>query len=119
MFFYLVLLSFLDPYVAVQLFKDHDIERKETAQKRGTRDPVFKESLEFDITCDTSKPLCSFSLAVSINHHPIVGKDQVLGHVLFSLDSPQKTAQTHWQSVHDMPHKHIEFWHSLLDPDEL
>ena len=103
----------------MSLFKEQTIEKKETQTKRSTRDPVFDEAVEFNISTDSSKPLTTFSLVVTLNSHTMVGKDEVVGHVIFSLTSPQKSAADHWQAVQESPHKHHYGWHQLIDPDEL
>lgn len=111
--------SIVDPFVSVALFKADTMERKDTTTKRATRDPEFKESLEFDIYTNVQLPLATYSVVVTVNHHSFAGKDEVLGHVIFSVDSPQKSAADQWKAASDEPHKHHFKKHNLLDADEI
>lgn len=113
------MLIFIDPYVSVSLFREQSIERKDTAKKTNTRDPEYNESIEFDISTDVTKPLTTYTLVVTINHSSLIGTDCVLGHVIFSLTSPQRSACEQWKHVEQSPHQHGTEWHSLIDPDEL
>ncbi|XP_057293932.1 synaptotagmin-4-like [Hydractinia symbiolongicarpus] len=107
------------PYTTVTLYKEQNFVKKETGTKRSTRDPVFKESLVFEVFTDIATPLSTFSLVATLNHHSMIGRDEVLGHVIFCLTSPQKSAAEHWKRVEETPHKHHSSWHALIDPDEL
>ncbi|XP_065666865.1 synaptotagmin-7 isoform X1 [Hydra vulgaris] len=109
----------ISSYVTLSLFRESSIERKDTLIKRNCRDPVYEESLEFNISTDFSKPLTTFTLVATINNVTLVGKDVVIGHVIFSLTSPQKSAADHWKRVQDTPHRYHSEWHSLIDPDEI
>ena len=100
------------------LFKKTTTARKNTVTKRNSRDPTFNEQLDFDIATDSTKLLSTYKLVVTVNN---VGRfrDEVLGHVIFSLTSPQATAVQQWKSVQEQPHKSHSQWHYLVDPDEL
>jgi len=108
-----------NPYISVSLFREQSIERKDTAKKTNTRDPEYNESIEFDISTDVTKPLTTYTLVVTMNHSSLIGTDCVLGHVIFSLTSPQRSACEQWKYVEQSPHQHDTKWHSLIDPDEL
>lgn len=110
---------FQDPYITVMLFRETTTTRKNTATKRNARDPTFHEKLEFEIATDTTKPLSTYTLVVTVNNAGIIKRDEVLGHVIFSLTSPQTTAAQHWKRVQEKPHEYHSQWHSLVDPDEL
>lgn len=101
------------------LFRETTTTRKNTATKRSARDPTFHETLEFEIATDAAKPLSTYTLVVTVNDAGIFKRDEVLGHVIFSLTSPQATAVQHWKSVEEQPHKYHSQWHYLVDPDEL
>uniref|UniRef100_A0A7M5V9H2 C2 domain-containing protein n=2 Tax=Clytia hemisphaerica TaxID=252671 RepID=A0A7M5V9H2_9CNID len=107
-------------YATVQLFKEDSVDKKDIVVKRNSRDPVFKEMVEFDVNIDANCPLSRYSLVISLIHKAgIVGRDEILGHVIFSISSPQKSAAEHWKFICDTPHQHLEQSHSLVDPDEL
>ena len=95
------------------------MEKKGTQTQHNTRNPTFNESIDFDVTTDTRTPLITFALAVTIIDRSLLGKDEILGHVIFSSLSPQKSAIDHWKAVQNQPHKRHMFWHSLIDPEDL
>lgn len=110
----------LDTYATVQLFKEQSVDKKDIGVKKSSRDPVFKEMVEFDVETDIDRPLSRYSLVISlIQKASVMGKDEILGHVIFSVTSPQKSAADHWKFICETPHKHLEQTHSLVDPDEI
>ena len=109
----------IDPYVIIKLYKGDTVDKKETLQVRNTRSPKFNESFQFQIVTDFEYPLSVFSLVVTVASRTLIGRDEALGHVIFSLDSPQSTAVGHWKEVHENPHKTHTRWHKLLDPEEI
>ncbi|XP_057292890.1 synaptotagmin-7-like [Hydractinia symbiolongicarpus] len=111
--------SSLNPYASISLFKENSTEKKDTTTKRKTRNPTFNECLDFDITTNPSTPLEVFSLAVTLFNHNLVGKDDVLGYVIFSSSSPQESAADHWREVQNEPHKRITKWHHLIDAKDI
>ncbi|XP_065671055.1 synaptotagmin-7 isoform X2 [Hydra vulgaris] len=111
--------KFSNPYVTVSLFREETIEMKNTSKKYNMRDPIFNESIEFDISTDVSNPLSVYTMVVTVNDISFLGKNRVIGHVIFSLFSPQKSAVTHWQIVQNSPHQSYSEWHSLIDPNEI
>ncbi|XP_047140074.1 synaptotagmin-4 isoform X1 [Hydra vulgaris] len=111
--------KFSNFYVTVSLFREKKIEMKNTSIKYNLRDPIFNEPIEFEISTDISSPLSVYTLVVTVNNSNMLGKDRVIGHVIFSLLSPQKSAVTHWQLVQDSPHQSHSEWHTLLDPNEI
>ena len=100
------------------LFAKATTTRKNTATKRNSRNPTFNEKLEFGIATDSTKLLSTYKLVVTVNNGGSF-RDEVIGHVIFSLTSPQATAVQHWKSVEEQPHKYHSQWHYLVDPDEL
>ena len=110
---------FPDPYVRVLLCRETGWEKKETKTKRNTRNPVWNESLMLNCATDSYSPLGIFSMVVSVIHHSLVGKDEIMGHVFFSLDAKQESARLHWKHVGETPHKLQAEWHTLIDPEDL
>ncbi|XP_065671059.1 synaptotagmin-11-like isoform X2 [Hydra vulgaris] len=111
--------KFSNPYVTVSLFREETIEMKNTSKKYNMRDPIFNESIEFDISTDVSNSLSVYTMVVTVNDISFLGKNRVIGHVIFSLFSPQKSAVTHWQIVQNSPHQSYSEWHTLIDPNEI
>jgi len=114
----LIVLS-ADPYVIVKLYKGDTYDKKETLHIRNTRSPKFHETFQFHLVTDFEYPLTVFSLVVTVANRQLIGRDDILGHVIFSLDSPQPSAIGHWKEVQTEPHKSHSRWHSLLDPDDI
>ena len=108
-----------DPYVIVKLYKGNSYEKKETLHLRNTRSPKFHETFQFPLATDFEFPLSVFSLVVTVVNKVLIGRDEIIGHVIFSLDSPQSSAVTHWGNVQTDPHKLHTRWHSLVDPDDI
>ena len=103
----------------MKLYKGDSYEKKETLHLRNTRAPKFHETFQFQLATDFEYPLSVFSLVVTIANKVLIGRDEVLGHVIFSLDSPQNSAITHWRNVQTEPHKTHSRWHSMIDPEDV
>lgn len=100
------------------LYGEQGIQKRETSVKQSGN-PEFNETLLFNVFTNTSTPLDMYSLLVTINSHNKFGKDEVLGHVIFSVNSPQLTATDQWEKIKNVPHKQITGWHTLVDPSDI
>ena len=109
----------IDPSVRVSLYKDNTIETKETQQMSNDRNPTFNESFDFHVNTGTGVPLSTYSLAVTIMHHSVFRKAYALGHVIFTVNSPQESAEKHLLETESDPHRRIIKWHNLIDPDDI
>jgi len=109
----------MNPYVRASLYREDSIDSKETTTKKNTKNPEFNEVLEFAVATDASTPLDTFSLVVSLISRSVIGKDDIIGHVIFSSFSPQESGFYQWQAVVNEPHKRFIEWHNLYDPGEL
>ena len=112
-------LIFLDPYVKVSLYKEQNVETKTTAHQTNQRNPVFNESFDFDINTDATSPLTTYSLAVTVMHRSFLRKDSCLGYVIFTINSPQESAEKHLKMAENDPHRRITQWHKLIHPKEM
>ena len=109
-----------DPFATVTLYEEDSMETKRTHTQHKTKNPVFNESFDFDVTTDVSTPLNVLSLVVTMSTtSTLIGREEILGHVIFSLTSPQQEAIDHWKMVQNQPHKRHIVWHKMLDHDEL
>lgn len=114
-----MLFSSLDPYVVVSLYKNDEVETKETVHLLKDRNPIFNEAFDFNVQTDHATPISTYSLVVTVMHKSIVRRDWTIGHVIYSLTSPQESAREQWKLVEAEPHRrHIE-WQHLLDPCEV
>ena len=80
---------------------------------------MWDEKHLFDVMTSSSNPLNTLSLVVTLISHSLMGKDEIVGHVIFCLDSAQRSAVQHWRQVEESPHTMITNWHTLIDPEEL
>ena len=83
------------------------------------RNPIFNESFDFKASTETSSPLTTYSLVVTLMHHSLLQKDSAIGHVIFTINSPQESAERHLKHVSNEPHLRITEWHKLIDPDDV
>lgn len=111
--------STLDPYVIVRLYKGDTMEKQEGEPAWNTRSPHFDETFTFQLVTDFEFPLNVFSLVITIVNRNLIGRDEIIGHMIFSLDSPQQPAVSHWNEVHSNPQEKQTRWHSLVAPDEI
>lgn len=100
------------------LYDENGIQQKETTVKRSKR-PEFNEALDFTVHTNSSTPLDIYSLVLTVNIKSKIGKDETIGHVIFSAASPQQSAVAHWEKLRNEPHKRLSEWHVLLDPSEI
>ena len=110
---------FTDPYVKAAFYKDGTIETKETAHQLNEKNPVFNESFDFKANTDVASPLNTYSLVVTLMHHSLFQKDSPLGHVIFTMNSPQESAENHFRHVSNEPHLRITEWHKLIDSEDV
>ena len=108
-----------DTYCRMYLFREDGMERQTTKIKRNNHNPVWDEKHTFKVATSSSHPLQMLSLAITLISNSIISKDEVIGHVIFSLDSSQDSAVSHWRQVNDCPHLSITNWHTLTEPEEL
>lgn len=95
------------------------METKTTAHQTNQRCPVFNESFDFNINTDATSPLTTYSLAITVMHRSLLKKDSGIGHVIFTLNSPQESAERHFKCVENDPHRRLTQWHTLIDPKDI
>ena len=105
--------------VSVTFFSDHGTIKQKTETVRNTKEPQFNTSFDFGVYTNAQFPLTTNTLVVTVHHLSIFGQEEILGHVIFSHQSPQRNAKIHWDKVQNSPHVQHEESHFLLDPDEL
>ncbi len=94
-------------------------EKKETKIRRNTRNPTWQETHMMDVVTSGSDPLSIMSLIITVVSHSLMGKDEIMGHVIFGLDSLESEAVSHWRELEEAPHTRITRWHRLINPEEI
>ncbi|XP_065060006.1 synaptotagmin-4-like [Rhopilema esculentum] len=108
-----------DTYCRINLWREDGLDRRETKIRRNSKHPVWDEKHVFDVSTSSSDPLNTLSLVITLISHSFMGKDEIIGHVIFSMDAKQQSAVQHWRQVNDSPYVSITNWHSFIDPEEV
>lgn len=111
-----------DPYVKVQVTHSGQKTKKKTEVKKQTTNPVFNESLSFDVP---SEGLMDVQLEVIICNWDRVTKHAPLGTLCFSLqnemkgnkgsneESKEALPYSHFWEANQNPRKAVAKWHAL------
>ena len=102
--------------VSVTFYTEHGSVKRNTDIVRNTQNPQFNTTFDFEVHTDTQYPLTTNTLVVTVHHLGILGQEDILGHVIFSHQSPQKNAKMHWEKVQNYPHFEHEESFFLLEP---
>ena len=102
----------------MRLYKTDSTEEKKSETVWSKR-IGFQDVFTFHICTDFEFPLTVFSLVISVLNYNLIGRDEVIGYVILSLDSPQSTGLTHWRDVAKNPQEEKEYWHYLMEPNEI
>uniref|UniRef100_A0A8R1HP81 C2 domain-containing protein n=1 Tax=Caenorhabditis japonica TaxID=281687 RepID=A0A8R1HP81_CAEJA len=108
-----------DPYVKIeQTFNGKRFKSKKSSTKRANLNPVFHETLVFDI------PACQVddtNILIQVMDWDRIGKDDLLGCCILGKDSPTADGKAQWESsLNAVPgegqqkSKPVGQWHSLL-----
>ncbi|XP_030833150.1 synaptotagmin-B isoform X2 [Strongylocentrotus purpuratus] len=100
--------------VAVTQVKDNALSTvvKRTRVRRHTRQPVFKESMSFEIN-DLNNLRDGMTVVCSLSGKSLTGKPQTLGQVRFGLGASRETEKLQWANVLRNPGLSITQWHTL------
>ncbi|OXA51671.1 Synaptotagmin-17 [Folsomia candida] len=100
------------PYVRVSVvINDRHIKTKKTSYKKYTLDPVFNESLSFDVN---SVQLADCVVVVSVmDFNGGVVKDNFVGRVILGKESSGPHEVNHWKNMVQSHRTAIAQWHSL------
>lgn len=110
---FLFLLSFLDPYVKVNLFQGKKrVCKKKTHVKKCAPNPVFNELFVFDLPSEDG--LRDTSVELLLLDSDRSSRTPVIGRLLLGTSSPG-TAGEHWREICDHPRRQIAKWHALSE----
>ncbi|KAF1752432.1 hypothetical protein GCK72_018987 [Caenorhabditis remanei] len=108
-----------DPYVKIeQTFNGKRFKSKKSSTKRANLNPVFHETLIFDIP---SSQIAETNILIQVMDWDRIGKDDLLGCCILGKDSPTADGRTQWENcLNAVPeegqqkNKPVGQWHSLL-----
>jgi len=102
---------YADPYVKIwRVYRGQRQEKKKTAIKEKTLNPVFNESFYFKVT---QKQIPFTSIEVIVMDHDAIGQNQLIGTVLLSSMSGPNEVK-HWNEMLDAKsEKPVTQWHVL------
>ncbi|KAL8606809.1 hypothetical protein ACOMHN_049638 [Nucella lapillus] len=101
-----------DPYVKLWLsYGNTRVEKKKTAIKMSSLNPVFNESFIFNVPWDR---LREASMEVTVMDFDRVGRNELIGKVNLSCRSgPMETR--HWNDMAAKPRQQVAQWHLLKE----
>ncbi|XP_014785596.1 synaptotagmin-17 [Octopus bimaculoides] len=105
-----------DPFVKVTLtINDKIIKCKKTTCKKNTIDPVFNESINFNVS---PRQLANASLVVSVWDYNSKSKDDFVGRIVLGKMATGPHEITHWSRMVQSQRSAIAQWHSLRTRQE-
>ncbi|KAL8607333.1 hypothetical protein ACOMHN_039483 [Nucella lapillus] len=100
-----------DPYLKItQVHFEKPVKSKKTSIKKNTIDPVFNESLSFNVT---PQQLDNTSLVVSVWDYNSKSKDDFVGRVVLGRYGTGPHEFTHWNRMLQSQRSPVAQWHSL------
>ena len=100
-----------DPYLKITLVHfEKPIKSKKTSIKKNTIDPVFNESLSFNVT---PQQLENTSLVLTVWDHNSKSKDDFVGRIVLGRYGTGPHEFTHWNRMLQSQRSPVAQWHSL------
>ena len=94
---------------------DKTIKTKKTSVKRNTLDPVYNETLSFNVTPDIMDDCI---LVVTVWDYNSKGKDDMIGRVVLGKKATGSQAKNHWVSMLSSQRSPVAQWHELKAKEE-
>ena len=109
------LIYFIDPFVKIILLQNGvKVKSRKTSVKRNTIDPVFNESLSFNVSAEQIH-VCS--LSVSMWDYNSKSKDDFVGQFVLGQRSTGDLEDSHWSRMLQSQRSPVAQWHTLLPRD--
>ena len=103
---------FTDPFVKVTLcYSLKSMKTRKTSVKKNTIDPVFNESVSFNVS---PEQLQQCSLVVTVWDHNTKTKDDFVGRIVMGKQATGPYEVTHWNRMLQCQRSPVAQWHTLL-----
>ena len=110
-------LIFPDPYVKVSLcHSEKTVKTRKTSIRKNTIDPVFNETLSFNLTPDM---LDDCSLVVTVWDYNSKSRDDTVGRIVLGKNPSGQEEKNHWSSMLYCPRSAVAHWHMLQPCPEI
>lgn len=104
--------GYSDPYVKIWLLQDGKrMEKKRTSIKEKTLNPIFNETLVFQVSLDRIR---STSLLVAVMDFDRCGRNEAIGQLLLGSKSAPNEVK-HWNEMFSKARQDVSQWHVLRD----
>lgn len=87
------------------------MKSKKTTVKKTSMDPVFNESLSFNVT---SEQLNYCSLVVTVWDYKTKSKDEFIGRIVMGKNASGPYEVTHWNRMLQCQRSPVAQWHTLM-----
>lgn len=105
-----------DPFVKVSLIVNEKIMKtKKTSCKKNTIDPVFNESISFNLS---ARQLEKASLVISVWDYNTKSRDDFVGRIVLGKMATGPHEITHWTRMMQSQRSAVAQWHSLRTRQE-
>lgn len=105
-----------DPFVKVSLCQNGKVMKsRKTSIKKNTIDPVFNESINFNVTPDM---LDCISLVVTVWDHNSKSRDDFVGRIILGRQATGQYELNHWNRMMQCHRSPIAQWHTLRPREE-
>lgn len=113
--YHLLLYSFfaciVDPYVKVYLMCGlKKLKKKKTSIQAKTLNPVFNESVVFDVPYDS---IDEVDLHIKVFDHDVLGSDQLIGGI--AIGPSYHHSHRQWREMLEKPRKQIDQTYTLVE----
>lgn len=102
---------FSDPIVKITLVHfEKPIKTKKTSCKKNTIDPIFNESVSFNVT---QQQLENTTVVITVWDHNSKTKDDFVGRISLGKYGTGPHEYTHWKRMLNSQRSPVAQWHSL------
>ena len=109
----------IDPYIKIEFWhKTRLISKASTSAKKNTWNPVFNETVSFDLPELGNEGLKNIKLNFTVLDEDI-GNDDKIGNVIIGGEHNEGTALIHWNKVRGSPNQEYKMWHPFCKTEEL
>ena len=90
------------------------LKTKKTTTKRNSGDPVYNETLSFNVTSDVME---ESELVVSVYNYKLKGRDELIGRIVLGRRASGQEERKHWKSMLVTQRSPVAQWHNLKSRD--